>query len=377
MRRKASVGGSVKAGVVMMALFAAQGALADEMITTSAGPMQVTAVATGLEEPWGFDFLPDGDILVTERAGRLQLLQGPARHDVAGLPAVYAEGQGGLLDIMVPRDFTTSREVWLSFAAPVKDGAATAAGRGVLSADGRRLEQFETLFTAEPYAGGRHFGARLLEAPDGAIWLTTGERGTGPGGMEAQDPTRVAGKLVRMGRDGTVTALRDGWAPGVQTLGHRNVQGATFAPDGRLLTVEHGARGGDELNQITTPGANYGWPVITYGRNYNFLSIGEGTAKAGMEQPLHYWDPSIAPSGLMVHSGALVPEWQGDIFTGSLNSGFISRLDPEIAAETGYAEEQIVGETTGRVRDIAQGPEGDIWFLSVIDGALYRMAPKR
>ncbi len=353
------------------------GARANEVIMASAGPMRVTSEAVGFDEPWAFDFLPDGAILVTERAGRLTLLSKVARQQVEGLPPVFAEGQGGLLDVMIPRDFATSREVWLSFAAPVDGGGATAAGRGRLSADGTRLEGFETLFTAEAYAGGRHFGARLLEAPDGAIWLTTGDRGTGPGGMQAQDPAKVAGKLVRMGRDGAVTPLKPGWAPGVQTLGHRNIQGAAFAPDGRLLTVEHGARGGDELNQITTPGANYGWPVITYGRNYNFLPIGEGSAKPGMEQPLHYWDPSIAPSGLMIYSGAQVPDWQGDIFTGSLNSGFIARLDPDTAAQTGYAEEQITGETTGRVRDIAEGPDGAIWFLSVIDGALYRMAPER
>ena len=348
-----------------------------EVIETGAGAMQVVRQASGFDEPWAFAFLPDGGILVTERAGRLTLLQGDARQEVRGVPEVYAEGQGGLLDVMVPRDFATSREVWLSFAAPRDGGGATAVGRGRLSADGTRLEGFETLFTAEAYAGGRHFGSRVLEAPDGAIWLTTGDRGTGPGGMEAQDPAKVAGKLVRMARDGSVSALQPGWAPGVQTLGHRNVQGATFAPDGRLLTVEHGARGGDELNEITKPGANFGWPVITYGRNYNFLPIGEGSEKPGMEQPLHYWDPSIAPSGLMVYSGALVPEWQGDIFTGSLNSGFISRLDPDRPSETGYAEEQIVGETTGRVRDIAEGPDGAIWFLSVIDGALYSLAPKR
>lgn len=346
------------------------------MIATNAGPMRVIAVAEGFEEPWAFAFLPDDGILVTERAGRLLLLSKGVRHAISGLPAVFAEGQGGLLDVMVPRDFAITREVWLSFAAPMAGGGATAAGRGRLSADGTRLEGFETLFSAEPYAGGRHFGSRLLEAPDGAIWLTTGDRGTGPDGLEAQDPAKVAGKLVRMARDGAVSVLKPGWAPGVQTLGHRNIQGATFAPDGRLLTVEHGARGGDELNLITMPGANYGWPVITYGRNYNFLPIGEGSTKPGMEQPLHYWDPSIAPSGLMVHSGALVPQWRGDIFTGSLNSGFISRLDPDHAAETGYAEEQIMGETTGRVRDIVEGPDGAIWFLSVINGALYRMVPE-
>lgn len=343
-------------------------------VQTSAGVMGISEVAAGFEEPWAIGFLPDGAVLVTERAGRLTLLRGAERQALGGLPKVFANGQGGLLDVMVPRNFAQSREIWLSFAAPVSGGAATAVGRGRLSADETRLDGFETLFVGEGHRGGRHFGSRLVEAADGTIFLTTGDRGTGPKGMAAQDPALVAGKVIHLNRDGSPATSIPGWKPGVYSLGHRNAQGATLTPDGRLLTVEHGARGGDEVNEVRK-GRNYGWPVITYGVNYNFLPIGEGAAKDGTEQPLHYWDPSIAPSGLLVYSGALVPDWAGDLFTGSLNSGFLSRLDPDTPAATGYAEEQIAADETGRVRDVVEGPDGAIWFLSVDDGALYRMAP--
>jgi glucose/arabinose dehydrogenase len=343
-------------------------------VETSAGPMEISVAATGFDEPWGLAFLPDGAVLVTERDGRLVLVHGNDRQDLAGLPEVFAEGQGGLLDVMVPSDFATSREVWLSFAAPVTGGGATAVGKGRLAEGGTGLEGFETLFVAEAYSGGRHFGSRLVEMPDGTVALTTGDRGTGPRGQQAQDPQKAAGKVILLQRDGRPAIARDGWAPGVLSIGHRNIQGAALDFSGRLLTVEHGARGGDELN-APQAGRNYGWPVITYGINYNGDPIGEGQAKDGMEQPLHYWDPSIAPSGLMVYSGKLVPEWKGDIFFGSLNSDFLGRLDPDTAAPTGYAEERITAPETGRVRDVVEAPDGSIWFLSVYDGAVYRMAP--
>lgn len=360
-------------GGLLAAAVLGTGVLASE-IETSAGPMRITAVATGLEEPWAIAFLPDGSVLITERGGRLLRLTDGKTTPISGLPEVAVKGQGGLLDVMVPQDFETSREIWLSYASKAKGGLATAVGKGRLSADASRLEDFRTLFVGEGYSGGRHFGSRLVEAADGTIFLTTGERGTGPHGMQAQNPALAAGKIIHLRRDGSPATHRAGWLPGVYSLGHRNLQGAAIAPDGRLLTVEHGARGGDELNSIK-PGANYGWPVITYGVDYSFLPIGEGSAKPGMEQPLHYWDPSIAPSGLMIYSGKLIPEWAGDIFTGSLNSGFISRLDPDSAVEAGYAEEQIVADETGRVRDVVESPAGEIWFLSVIDGALYRLRP--
>ncbi|PLL13456.1 hypothetical protein C0V75_08785 [Tabrizicola sp. TH137] len=354
------------AAVLPLTAFASGAATVD----SSAGPLRVEAMVTGLEEPWAIGFLPDGAVLVTERDGRLLRVAGGETVAIAGVPEVFAQGQGGLLDVMVPRDFAQSREVWLSYAMPLDGGAATAVGKGVLSADGTRLEGFATLYHGDAVRGGRHFGSRLVEAGDGTVFLTTGDRGTGPEGLESQDPARVEGKVIHLNRDGSPATSLPGHRPGVYSLGHRNAQGATLGPDGALWLVEHGAQGGDEVNRVEE-GRNYGWPVITYGEDYGGGRIGEGTEKAGMEQPLHYWDPSIAPSGMIFYQGDLFPDWKGDIFTGSLNTSFISRLDPE----AGFAEERIESDQTGRVRDIVEAPDGSIWFLSVLDGAAYRLTP--
>ena len=344
-------------------------------VETSAGPADIAAVVTGLDEPWAIAFLPDGRPLITERDGRLLLVTEGQASAIAGLPDVYAEGQGGLLDVMVPRDFDQSREVWVSYAMPLRGGAATAVGKGRLSQDSSTLEGFTPLYHGDATRGGRHFGSRLVEATDGTVFLTTGDRGTGPDGMQAQDPARVEGKVIHLNRDGSPATSLPGHRPGVYSLGHRNAQGATLDGQGNLILVEHGAQGGDELNRVE-PGKNYGWPVISYGEDYGGGQIGIGSAQEGMEQPLHYWVPSIAPSGLLVYSGDLFSTWQGDIFTGSLNSDFISRLDPEAGpSATGLTEERIASPQTGRVRDIVQAPDGSIWFLSVYDGAVYRMAP--
>lgn len=348
-------------------------ALADQ-VTTSVGTMAITPMAEGLEEPWALAFLPDGNFLVTERDGRLTRFAGDKVQQIDGLPEVLVDGQGGLLDVLVSADFATSREVWLSFSTGADGGGATAAGVGRLSEDGTRLENFETLFVGNGFPGGRHFGSRLVELPDGRIALTTGDRGTGPDGMEAQDRQNSAGKIILLARDGSPGIVQDGWLPGAFSRGHRNIQGAALDLSGRLLTVEHGAQGGDELNDPEA-GLNYGWPVISYGENYGGGKIGEGTKMPGMEQPLHVWDPSIAPSGLVVYSGKLIPEWTGDILFGSLNSDFLGRLDPDTPAPTGFAEERISAAETGRVRDVVEAPDGSIWFLSVYDGAVYRMAP--
>lgn len=339
---------------------------------TSAGPMQITTMATGLEEPWAIAFLPDGRFLVTEKAGKLWLVQGAARHEVTGLPEVVNAGQGGLLDVMIPENFATTRRVWLSYAAPANGGSATAAGFGRLTEDGKELVDFQTVFLGTGAAGGRHFGSRLVEAPGGSVFLTTGDRGTGPEGQEAQDPGNSHGKVIHLTPKSA--SGESGWESAIYSLGHRNLQGATLDAEGRLLTVEHGAKGGDELNAPEL-GLNYGWPVISYGVNYDGSPIGEGNQKDGMEQPLHVWNPSIAPSGLLVYSGALVPEWKGDIFFGSLNSDFLGRLDPDLPAAEGFAEERISAAETGRVRDVVEGKDGAIWFLSVTDGAVYRVAP--
>lgn len=341
-----------------------------EPLQTSAGPVEATAVVTGLDEPWALEFLPDGNLLITERAGRLLRVSGDEALPVEGVPEVFDNGQGGLLDVMIPRDFAQSREVWLSYALPLDGGAATAVGKGRLSEDGSRLEGFATLYHGDATQGGRHFGSRLVEAADGTVFLTTGDRGTGPDGMESQDPMRVEGKVIHLNRDGTPATSLPGHRPGVYSLGHRNAQGATLDAEGNLWLVEHGAQGGDELNRVEM-GRNYGWPVISYGEDYGGGQIGEGSARDGMEQPVHYWDPSIAPSGLMIYQGEMFPEWRGDVFSGSLNQDFISRLD----ADAAYAEERIAGPVTGRVRDIVEAPDGAIWYLAVYDGAAYRLTP--
>ncbi|NBE08345.1 PQQ-dependent sugar dehydrogenase [Paragemmobacter ruber] len=341
-----------------------------EPLQTSAGPVVATAVVTGLDEPWALEFLPDGNLLITERAGRLLRVAEGEALPVEGVPEVFDNGQGGLLDVMIPHDFAQSREVWLSYALPLDGGAATAVGKGRLSEDGTRLEGFATLYHGDATQGGRHFGSRLVEAADGTVFLTTGDRGTGPDGMESQDPMRVEGKVIHLNRDGSPATSLPGHRPGVYSLGHRNAQGATLDADGNLWLVEHGAQGGDELNRVDQ-GRNYGWPVISYGEDYGGGQIGEGTARDGMEQPVHYWVPSIAPSGLLIYRGEMFPEWQGDVFTGSLNQDFISRLD----ADAAYAEERIAGPVTGRVRDIVEAPDGAIWYLAVYDGAAYRLTP--
>ncbi len=358
-----------------MTLFALSGLLCTtataQALTGAPGdkPLTLAPMATGLEEPWGLAFLPDGSFLVTERAGRLTLYPpaGGAGSAVANIPAVFDQGQGGLLDVMVPRDFATSRHIYLTYAMPMSGGAGTALARGTLDADGQSLTNVTVLFQDPvPDASPVHFGSRVVEALDGTLFLTSGERGSGD---LAQDVTRANGKVFHLSREGAPITAVVGALDGVHSLGHRNPQGAALDADGQFWLVEHGARGGDELNRVMA-GANYGWPVITYGVNYNGDKIGIGTEAAGMEQPVHYWDPSIAPSGLMFYSGEMFPEWQGDVFVGSLKFDQIVRLDPD----QGYQAQVLEGPETARVRDVRQGPDGAIWFLSVGNGAAYRIA---
>ncbi|MDJ0858146.1 MAG: PQQ-dependent sugar dehydrogenase [Dinoroseobacter sp.] len=344
-----------------------------ESVQTSAGPAQLNAVVSGLEEPWGFGFLPDRGLLITERGGRLLHVRSDGTSGaVEGLPDIKVGGQGGLLDVMIPADFAQSREVFLSFSIQQRRGAGTGLAVGRLSRDGTRLEETRVIFASEAGSrGGRHFGSRIVEGRDGKLYLTIGDRGDED---SAQDLRNQNGTVVRLNRDGSVPSDNPfvGQAsaqPEIWSYGHRNPQGATLDLNGNLWVVEHGARGGDEVNRVQK-GANYGWPVIAFGKHYSGRKIGEGTEKAGMEQPEHYWDPSIAPSGMMVYSGALWPEWRGDVFVGSLKFGYLSRLDG-----TTFAEEEIEADATARTRDVREGPDGAIWFLSVGNGALYRMTP--
>ncbi|NRA98192.1 MAG: PQQ-dependent sugar dehydrogenase [Rhodobacteraceae bacterium] len=342
-------------------------------LDTQAGQVDVIRVIGGLDQPWGMGFLPGGGILVTERGGRLLHVADGKAQTVSGTPDVVAEGQGGLLDVMVPRDFAQSREVFLSYSKDLSGGAGTALARGVLSPDGARLTNVTDIFVMSAGSGGgRHFGSRVVEATDGTIFLTIGDRGDRP---SAQDRSRHNGSVIRVNRDGSVPSDnpfvgQTGVLPEIWSFGHRNPQGAALDLEGQLWVNEHGAQGGDEVNRVQ-PGANYGWPVISYGRHYSGRKIGEGTEKAGMEQPAHYWDPSIAPSGMMIYSGKLWQEWRGDMFIGSLKFGFLSRVDGTSLTEV----ERIEGDETARVRDVREAPDGSIWFMSVGNDAIYRMTP--
>jgi glucose/arabinose dehydrogenase len=346
-----------------------------QTVQSSAGPLRVETMVQGLDEPWGFGFLPGGGILITERGGRLLHVRSDGTSNpVSGVPEVKVGGQGGLLDVMIPRDFVQSREVFLSFSIAQRRGnAGTALAVGRLNTEGTALQNTRVLFeSVVNNSGGTHFGSRIVEATDGTIFLTIGDRGED---TTAQNRSNHNGSVVRLNRDGTVPAdnpyvgqarLRSE----IWSYGHRNPQGASLDLDGNLWVAEHGARGGDEVNLIRK-GANYGWPVIAYGREYSGEKIGEGTAKDGMEQPLHYWDPSMAPSGMMVYSGKLWPEWRGDMFVGSLAFHYISRLDP-----SDFSEEKLEANgATDRVRDVREGPDGAIWFLSAFNGELYRIVP--
>ncbi len=357
--------------VILLTIFFPAASVA-ELINTSVGQVRLTKLLGGLDTPWAIGILPDGSFLVTERDGDLVHVAAGKADRVTGVPKVYASGQGGLLDVMIPRDFSRTREVFLSYSKRQQGGAGTAVAVGRLSENGKRLTNVRTIFEAAPgSSGGRHFGSRVVEASDGTLFVTIGERGDRP---SAQDRANHNGSVIRINRDGSVPAGNPfvgqaGIRPEIWSFGHRNPQGAGLDQQGRLWVSEHGAKGGDEVNLIRK-GANFGWPVISYGKHYSGAKIGEGTAKPGMEQPEFYWDPSIAPSGLLVYSGKLWPKWKGSIFVGSLKFDYIARLSGSPLREV----EQIKAPETERVRDIVEAPDGSIWFISVGQGAVYKLS---
>src|SRR5687768_11906973 len=293
-------------------------------------PARATNVAVGLEHPWAVAFLPDGRMLVTERPGRLRLVgrDGQLSAPLAGVPAVLARGQGGLLDVTLSPGFAQDGLVYLSFAEPGGAGGGTAVARGRLG--DRGLENTQVIWRQEPKLNGHnHWGSRLAWRPDGTLFVTLGDRFHQP--ELAQDLSTTVGKVVRINADGSVPrdnpfVGRANVRPEIWSSGHRNVQAAVLDGNGQLWTVEHGARGGDELNN-PQPGRNYGWPVITYGIDYSGARIGEGTAKAGLEQPVYYWDPSIAPSGMAFYTGDRFPAWRGSILVGALSGKLLARLE--------------------------------------------------
>lgn len=341
-----------------------------------------TIVAEGLVNPWGMAELPDGSFLVTERPGRLRLVgpDGRVSAPVQGLPAVDARGQGGLLDVAIGPGFARDRRVWWSYAEPRGDGVnGTAVATGVLAADGTRLAGVRVIFRQQPgWRSTLHFGSRLVFDRTGALFVTTGERSLPEPRQLAQDVRTHLGKVLRISPEGGPAPGNPaiaGGQPEIWSFGHRNLQAATLGPDGALWTVEHGPRGGDELNR-PEPGRNYGWPVITYGEDYSGAPIGAGlTARPGMEQPVYYWDPVIAPSGMVFYDGALFPQWRGSLLIGGLGSRSLVRLTLANGRVTGEAR---YFQGLARIRDVAVARDGAVMLLTDSgNGALIRVTPGR
>lgn len=342
-------------------------------------------LARGLDHPWALAFVDGGRMLVTERPGRLRLVEPDGRigPPIEGVPAVDAVGQGGLLDVITDSGFATNRRIYFCFAEPAASGGgnSTALATARLSDDGRRLEQVRVIFSQIPKVSSRlHFGCRIVEAPDGHLFLALGERFQRM--RDAQTLDNHHGKVVRLRKDGSSPpdnplVRQSGAMPEIWSWGHRNPQGATWGPDGRLWVIEHGPQGGDEINRPEA-GKNYGWPVITFGENYGGGAIGEGlTARPGMEQPLHHWTPSIAPSGMaFLRSDRYGPAWQGNLFVGSLKFRYLARL--ELQNGRVVREERLLPQLGQRVRDVRQGPDGLLYLLTdENDGQLLRVVPQR
>ncbi|MDQ2669913.1 MAG: PQQ-dependent sugar dehydrogenase [Gemmatimonadota bacterium] len=343
------------------------------------GVVRSEVVARGLEHPWALAILPDGRFLVTERPGRMRIVSadGSLSAPLTGVPEVAAVGQGGLLDVTLHPDFAENRLVYFSFSEPGTGGtASTAVGRGRLGERG--LESVEIIYRQQPKVQSRgHYGSRIVFDRDGHLFITQGDR------MNqrplVQDLSTGIGKIMRIAEDGSVPddnpfVTRDGALPEIWSYGHRNVQAAALHPEtGQLWTVEHGARGGDELNHPEA-GKNYGWPVITYGVDYSGERIGEGAARAGMEQPVYYWDPVIAPSGMVWYTGDAFPGWRGSVLIGSMSPGALVRLVLDNGRVT--REERYLADLDVRFRDVQQGSDGLIYVVTdEDDGQLLRLRP--
>ena len=356
----------------------------------TAQSVRAEVVATELENPWALAFLPNKHFLVTERPGRMRVISpdGQRGAPISGLPPIAAGGQGGLLDVLLDADFEKSRTLSFCFSEPSADGRrnSTALARATLSADNTALQNLKVIFSQKPKVdSGAHFGCRIVEGqksgqPDGTLFLTLGDRYSRM--ADAQKLDNHIGKIVRINKDGSVPAdnpllKRAGALPEIWSWGHRNVQGATLAPDGTLWTQEHGAQGGDEIN-LPLPGRNYGWPIITHGVNYGGGQIGAGISeRAGLEQPLHHWTPSIAPAGMaFLTSDRYGASWRGNLFVGSLKFGYLNRMELDAPFKGRVQREHKLLEGVGRVRDVRQGPDGLLYVLTDSpEGRLLRVLP--
>lgn len=350
--------------LAMLAAAAPRTALAAGTYETSAGPLRLETVARGLSRPWALAFLPGGEMLVSERQGKLRVVRpdGAVSEPVAGLPDIEAGGQGGLLDIALDPGFAENRLVYLSFTEPRADGSGTSVMRVRLADDLTRLDDVTVILRTQPGAtAGQHFGSRLVFDRTGALFVTTGDRNLRDA---VQRPDTHIGKILRIAPDGSVPPGNPkpaGWLPEIWSIGHRNVQAAALHPEtGVLWTVEHGARGGDELNRPAA-GKNYGWPVISYGREYSGARIGDGNAMAGMEQPVHFWDPSIAPSGMVFYTGNRYPGWQGNLFIGALVQKHLARV---VMTDGKVSGEERLFDGLARIRDVRQGPDGYLYLVT-------------
>ena len=344
----------------------------------------LVVLAKGLDRPWAVEPLPGGDLLVTEKPGRMRIVTaaGQMGEPMAGVPEVDADGQGGLLDVALSPAFDGDRTLYWSFSEPRQGGNGTSVARGVLSTDRQRLEQVRVIFRARPtYDGDKHYGSRLAFGPDGKLYVTLGERSDQAVRPQAQQLDSHMGKILRINPDGSVPddnpfVGRSGALPEIWTLGHRNVQAAAFDPEGRLWVVEHGPQGGDELNLVER-GKNYGWPLMAYGEEYSGQPIPDAvTARSGYQQPVYHWDPVIAPSGAQVYTGAAFPAWRGSLFVGAMKDTRLVRLALVKGRVAG--EEHLLSDRGQRVRDVRQGSDGALYVVTdQQNGELWKLAPAR
>jgi glucose/arabinose dehydrogenase len=347
---------------------------------SSAGQLDVQTVASGLANPWALAFLPDGRMLVTERPGRMRIvtLEGQVSPPLKGVPEVWASGQGGLLDVVTDKSFAQNRTIYFCYAERTAGGGRTAVARAKLNDGSGRLDETKVIFRQEgPLSSGNHYGCRIAQAGDGNLFVTLGDHFSPRD--EAQNLGNHIGKLIRITPDGAAPADnpfvgRDGAKPEIWSYGHRNQQGLAIDPaTGNLWESEHGPRGGDEIN-LVGKGKNYGWPVIGYGIDYSGTKIHAAAAKDSMEQPLKYWVPSIAPSGLAFYSAKLFPKWTGSLFTGALAGKMLVRLQLNGTAVT--SEERLLPNLNERIRDVRQGPDGALWLLTDSSaGRILRVSP--
>jgi glucose/arabinose dehydrogenase len=370
------------AGVVSL-LAATPCFAAPQSFRSSAGNLTVETVASGIVNPWALAFLPDGRVLVTERAGRLRIVgkDGTLSPALPGVPQVFARGQGGLHDVVLDRDYAQNNTIYFCFAEPVQGGARTALARArLLDQATPGLDEVQVIFRQEgPLSSGNHFGCRIAQAPDRNLFLTLGEHFTTRD--QAQNLGNHLGKIVRIKPDGSVPSDnpfvdRKGAKPEIWSYGHRNPQGLAFHPQsGKLWEHEHGPRGGDEIN-IIEKGKNYGWPVIGYGIDYSGAKIHASTRKAGMEQPVKYWVPSIAPSGMAFYTGDLFAPWRGNLFVGALAAQLLVRL--EVNGDKVGNEERLLQDLGERIRDVRQGPDGALWLATDSSaGRVLRITPAK